>query len=78
MERRGQGIFTVDHERAAVLRLVVDLVDRNAAGDHPPRLPDADEQTTVVAGVRVPRLFLAIGEPGAAQAVLERIDQLGA
>ncbi len=78
VERRGQGIFPVDHEAAVVLRLVVDLVDRDRAADHPPRLPGREEAIAVIEGVATPRLALAIGEPGAARAILERVDQIGA
>ena len=78
IERRGQGIFEVDHEAAVVLRLVVDLVDRDRALDHPARMPAPEDQVAWIDGVATPRLALAIGEPGAVQAVLERIDQIGA
>ncbi|MFO1167350.1 MAG: aldolase [Rhodoblastus sp.] len=78
VERRGQGIFAVEHEAAVVLRLVVDLVDRDRPADDPPRMPAASERQASISGVSIPRLTLAIGEPGAAQAVLELIDQLGA
>ncbi|MCB1535958.1 MAG: aldolase [Rhodoblastus sp.] len=78
IERRGQGIFEVDHEAAVVLRLVVDLVDRDRALDHPARMPGPEDQVTWIEGVATPRLALAIGEPGAAQAIFERIEQIGA
>jgi len=78
VERRGQGIFAVDHEAAVVLRLVVDLVDRDSASDHPARMPGPEEQVARIEGVATPRLALAIGEPGAVQAILERIDEIGA
>ena len=78
VERRGQGIFDVDHEGAAVLRLVIDLVDRDRASDMPARMPTTAEQTALISGIAIPRLVLAIGEPGAVQAILERIDEIGA
>lgn len=78
IERRGQGIFPVDHEAAVVLRLVVDLVDRDRGGDHPPRMPGPTDKVAIIEGVATPRVALAIGEAGAAQAVLELIDQIGA
>ena len=78
VERRGQGIFAVDHEAAVVLRLVVDLVDRDRAADHPPRMPDAAARMAQIAGIAIPRLTLAIGEAGATQAILEHIDEIGA
>ncbi|MFT4098579.1 MAG: aldolase [Rhodoblastus sp.] len=78
VERRGQGVFPVPHEAAAVLRLVVDLVDRDRAGDRPARMPEPLDAIAVIEGVVTPRLALAIGEPGAAQAILERIHEIGA
>ena len=78
VERRGQGIFDVDHEASAVLRLVVDLVDRDQAAGLPARIPEAGDMVAVIQGVATPRLALAIGEPGATQAILERIGQIGA
>ncbi|HMN70716.1 MAG TPA: aldolase [Rhodoblastus sp.] len=78
VERRGQGVFPVEHEAAVVLRLVVDLVDRDRAADHPARMPAPQDSVVVIEGVMTPRLALAIGEPGAAQAILERIHQIGA
>lgn len=78
VERRGQGIFPVEHEAAAVLRLVVDLVDRDRASDHPPRMPGPADKVAIIEGVATPRLALAIGEAGAAQAILELIDEMGA
>lgn len=78
IERRGQGIFPVDHEAAVVLRLVVDLVDRDRENDHPPRMPGAADKVAIIEGVATPRLALAIGEAGSAQAIIELIDQIGA
>lgn len=78
IERRGQGIFPVDHEPAVVLRLVVDLIDRDRGGDHPPRMPGPADRTAIIEGVATLRLALAIGEAGAAQAILEVVDQIGA
>jgi serine kinase of HPr protein (carbohydrate metabolism regulator) len=54
VERRGQGILTVPHERAAVVRLVIDLGER----DKTPRLPAPDDLKTVVRGLDCPRLRL--------------------
>lgn len=78
VERRGQGVYDIAHEGAVVLRLVVDLVDRDRAADAPARFPPEAEKTATIAGVVAPRLALAIGEPGAAQAILERIEENGA
>lgn len=76
VERRGQGVFSVAHEQAAVLRLIVDLVDRSAG--LPPRFPDEAEKSAEIAGISAPRMVLPIGEPGAARAILERIGENGA
>jgi hypothetical protein len=54
VEHRGQGILTVAHEQAAVIRLVVDLEER----DKTPRLPAADDLKTVVRGLDCLRLRL--------------------
>lgn len=51
MEIRGRGIVAVDHEPAAVVRLVVDLVPAEALE----RMPEADAAETLVEGVRLPR-----------------------
>lgn len=78
IERRGQGIFPVDHEPSVVLRLVVDLIDRDRASDRPPRMPGPADRTAIIEGVATPRLALAIGEAGAARAILALVDQIGA
>lgn len=51
MEVRGCGIVRVDHEPAAVVRLVVDLVAPEALD----RIPDPAETTTVIDGVEIAR-----------------------
>ena len=51
IEIRGLGLAAVSGEHAAVLRLVVDLTERD-----PPRLPTTDEATADVGGVPLPRL----------------------
>jgi HPr kinase/phosphorylase len=53
-ERRGQGILAVPHEAAAVVRLVVDLEQR----DKLPRLPACTDLTTIIHGLNCPRLCL--------------------
>ncbi len=52
VERRGLGILAVEHEPAAVLRLVVDL----QMTGWPARLPEADDLKTVMAGAVLHRL----------------------
>ena len=51
MEVRGLGIAVTPWEGAAVLRLVVDVADKD-----PPRFPGAEEGTAEVAGLRLPRI----------------------
>jgi HPr kinase/phosphorylase len=77
LERRGQGVFNVEHERAVVLRLVVDLVDRGA-NDEPPRYPSDVDRVVRVLGAPVPRLTAAIGEAAVARAVMAIISESGA
>lgn len=78
VERRGEGIFPVDHEAAVVLRLVIDLVDRDRGQDQPPRYPEDEDTVAEIAGHRVPRLAVAIGEEGAALAAIRKIAGNGA
>jgi HPr kinase/phosphorylase len=54
VERRGQGISAIPHEAAAVIRLVIDLEQR----DKTPRLPSQVDRTTIVQGLSCPRLCL--------------------
>ena len=56
IEVRGLGIRRMAHESAAVVRLVVEL--GSTEGE---RLPASDQQKTVLAGVRLPRLAVAAG-----------------
>ncbi|MGX1309665.1 HPr kinase/phosphorylase [Amorphus suaedae] len=51
MEIRGSGIVEVDHEPAAVVRLVVDLVAAEALD----RMPDAEALSTRIDGIEVAR-----------------------
>ena len=72
IERRFEGLITVAAEPAAVIRLVVDLAGRGAA---PPRLPDEDELSAEILGVRLPRVPLdpAHGPVDLARGVLESL-----
>lgn len=64
VERRGQGIATVDHENAVVVRCVIDLVQAGPPGsDTPPRLPSAEGSRTAIESVGLPRLALLAGAP---------------
>jgi HPr kinase/phosphorylase len=55
IERRGQGIIEVPFLGAAVVRLVIDLVDAKEA---PPRHPEPGHDHVILAGVRLPFLPL--------------------
>jgi serine kinase of HPr protein (carbohydrate metabolism regulator) len=57
IEVRGAGIRRLDHEPTAVVGLVVDLAATDAE-----RLPGADGQEVVIAGVSLPRLAVAEGQ----------------
>ena len=65
VERRFVGIAPITHEARALARLVVDL---EPAASGVVRLPEATD--TVLAGVRLKRIVLPGGHPGAAEAVL--------
>ncbi|WP_414832335.1 HPr kinase/phosphorylase [Afifella sp. YEN Y35] len=51
IELRGRGLVHLPHEQAAVIRLVIDLIPEAALE----RLPDAEDLTTEIAGIRLPR-----------------------
>jgi HPr kinase/phosphorylase len=57
IEIRGVGIRQLPYEPSAVVGLVVDLAATDAE-----RLPEADRQYTVIAGVTLPRLAVASGQ----------------
>lgn len=50
IEHRGFGLREIEHEAAAVLRLVLDL------GEAAPRLPEAEDRETTILGVCLPRV----------------------
>lgn len=64
VEERGVGIGATPFEPAVLVRIVVDLVAEV------PRLPGDDETTTTVEGIRLPRLVVRSGDPGAPGLVL--------
>lgn len=78
VERRGQGVFPVEHEGSVVLRLVVDLAERGSADEGPARYPDAEDLTTTIEGVRAPRLVILIGDDTGPSIVLRRLEADGA
>lgn len=55
IERRGQGIAELPFLRAAVVRLVIDLVGAQEAS---PRYPEPDHDHVVLAGAKLPFLVL--------------------
>lgn len=57
MEIRGVGIVAKPHVSPAAIDLVVDLLPLAEC----PRLPDGDAARAVLAGIAVPRIFIAIG-----------------
>jgi HPr kinase/phosphorylase len=62
IEKRGEGLASLDHEPGAVLRCVVDLVEPGAPGsDHPARLPAPADALCRVEDVELPRLVLPVG-----------------
>jgi HPr kinase/phosphorylase len=65
LEVRGIGLLRVPHVASAAIDLVVDLHTLAEC----PRLPDEAEATVSLAGIAVPRIFIAIGLPDAAPRV---------
>jgi hypothetical protein len=51
IEHRGAGLGLVPFEAAAILRLIVDLIDQPA-----PRMPEAARRGAEIAGIVLPRL----------------------
>ena len=51
IELRGRGILRIAHEPACVVRLVVDIVGKNGLE----RMPEPEDFTTDLCGVRLPR-----------------------
>lgn len=66
IEARGVGILPAEHEPAAIVRLVVDLVDDDGI-----RLPEPCESTIVLLGVVLPRVT-SRNRPGLGTVVLRR------
>jgi len=57
IEIRGQGILRLPYIAPAAIDLVVDL----AAAHDCPRMPNLEERRTTLAGVALPRIFIARG-----------------
>ncbi len=80
VEKRGEGISTIAHERAIVLRYVVDIVENGPSGsDTPPRLPALDARTALLETICFPRLVLPVsaGAPEGARRALAFIRETG-
>lgn len=56
IEARGLGLVCVPHEKACRLHAIVDI---GVAGETPPRFPEETEKRAELAGVVLPRLFVA-------------------
>lgn len=65
VERRGDGVYPIDHVGRATIRLVIDLVD----GDVPPR-----SGTAQIEGVSLPQLDIARSATPEASLVLAALD----
>jgi HPr kinase/phosphorylase len=74
-ERRAQGLVEAPHEAEAVLRLIVDLSERDAP---PPRMPEAADLYDTLLGVTLPRLRLDLspGLDDGASAVILALQRL--
>lgn len=69
-ERRGEGIVPIVAERAAVLRLVVDLLPAQDIE----RLPPPDDLSAEILGIRLARLVFPASDPaGVALTILSRL-----
>jgi serine kinase of HPr protein (carbohydrate metabolism regulator) len=73
IEARGLGLLRVAYEPACVLRAVIDVL---AAGESPKRYPDADQATTRLSGVTLPRMFESAASVGAAPRIAAYIQNL--
>ena len=72
IEIRGLGILATTFKKSVVLKLVVDLV--------PPaefeRLPEQIDQQTEIAGIKLPRIAIATGNPAAPAIVRSALQYL--
>ncbi len=73
MEIRGVGIVRRDHLPATAIDLVVDLKPLADC----PRYPAGEEAFAVVAGIRLPRIFVAIGAHDGVARVLAALASAG-
>lgn len=68
IERRGLGVVAAEHAPEVVIRLVVDI---EAA---PERMPEAEDRSVVVEGVRLPRLAVRRADAQAPGLVLDCLE----
>jgi len=73
MEIRGVGIVRRDHLPSVLVDLVVDLKPLGEC----PRYPAGDDAAAVLAGVRLPRIFIAIGVHDGVARVLAALAAVG-
>ncbi|MEJ0011447.1 MAG: serine/threonine protein kinase [Bauldia sp.] len=74
MEIRGVGIVRRPHVASAPIDLVVDLLPLAEC----PRLPDADQAHAMLAGIAVPRIFIAVGAHDGVARVMAALDRADA
>lgn len=73
IERRGQGVEAAAHEAAAVVRLVIDLIEAAASA----RLPAEEELRQDILGLEIPRMTLIsrFSAQDQAESALARLEQ---
>lgn len=79
IEKRGQGLASVNHEPGALLSCVIDLIAQGAPGaDVPPRMPETQDLIAMIESVKLPRLMLpgGLASVDAARRALAFIAQL--
>ncbi|HSG93910.1 MAG TPA: hypothetical protein VLA28_00210 [Afifellaceae bacterium] len=72
IELRGRGPAECPFEPSVIIRLVVDLVPREAFD----RLPEPDALTAILLGVRLPRQAIAANSPAAPMLVRHALDAI--
>jgi HPr kinase/phosphorylase len=75
IESRGEGIIDLGYERAAVIRLILDLDGQTSATAA--RLPQLDAARASLAGIELPRLALDGPQPHHAGIVLDFLWRTG-
>ena len=72
IEIRGAGILATTYKKSVILKLVVDLLPLTQVE----RLPEQIDQQTEVAGIKLPRIAIAAGNPAAAAIVRSALQYL--